>query len=234
MSETPPLISRRTFLATGAVLAAGAAIPSTLLVNTTDTLEVTERTLALPGLPIEFEGYRIAQVSDVHLYDGAYHPAAFRALGALRAAKADLIVLTGDMWDSVDGCLVTHEWLQDMPKNVPTVAILGNHEYNHLPSGVRPADPYEKAQIPLLVNDSMIIEHRGAQMALIGLDDLRHGKPNPARAIRALPEGLVECWLIHEPGMLDQMTWPEWGSSVRFSLLGHTHGGQVRDRKSVV
>ncbi|MEO7962888.1 MAG: twin-arginine translocation signal domain-containing protein, partial [Gemmatimonadaceae bacterium] len=110
MSETPPLISRRTFLATGAVLAAGAAIPSTLLVNTTDTLEVTERTLSLAGLPAAFEGYRIAQVSDVHLYEGAYHPAAFRALGALRAAKADLIVVTGDMWDSVDGCLVTHEW----------------------------------------------------------------------------------------------------------------------------
>jgi uncharacterized protein len=226
MSETPPLLSRRTFLATGAVLAAGAAIPSALLSNTTDKLEITEHGLSLPGLPPAFEGYRIAQVSDVHLYDG-YHPAAVQTLEALKRARADLIVVTGDMWDSAAGCQVTHEWLQEMPKNVPSVAILGNHEYNHLPAGVRPETAYKKAGIPLLVNDTMVIEHRGERMALVGLDDLRHGTPYPARAWRALPEGVVECWLIHEPGMLDRMTWPEW-ATVRFSLLGHTHGGQVR------
>lgn len=227
MSDTPPpLLSRRTFLATGAVLAAGAALPKALLANTTDTLDISERRLLLPGLPDAFEGFRIAQISDVHLYDG-YHSTALQTLNAVKRANADLIVVTGDMWDTPEGCSIAHEWLQELPRETKTVAILGNHDYNHLPTGYGPETAYRKAGIPLLVNDSMVIEHRGERMALIGLDDLRHGNPDAARAARRLDEGMVECWLIHEPGTFDRMTWPEW-NSVRFSLLGHTHGGQVR------
>lgn len=227
MPDTPPpLLSRRTFLATGAVLAAGAALPKAVLANTTDTLDVHERRLVLPGLPEAFEGFRIAQVSDVHLYDG-YHPAALQTLQAVKRTNADLIVVTGDMWDTPEGCQVTHEWLQELPKGTPKVAIYGNHDYNHLPPGFTSETAYRKAGIPLLVNDTMVIEHRGAKMALVGLDDLRHGNPDAVRAARHLPEGVVECWLIHEPGTFDRMTWPE-GNAVRFSLLGHTHGGQVR------
>ena len=228
MADTP-LLTRRTFLATGAAIAAGATVPRALAAsfsNTTDVLEVTEHRLALRGLPSAFEGYRIAQVSDVHLYDG-YHPASVQTLAALEKARPDLILVTGDMWDTSQGIDAATNWLREMPAGVPRVAILGNHEYAHLPAGVRPETAYEKAGIPLLVNDSLVLEHRGARLALVGLDDLRHGAPDPVRAARAVPEGVVECWLIHEPGMLDRMTWPEW-DAVRFTLLGHTHGGQIR------
>jgi predicted MPP superfamily phosphohydrolase len=228
MADTP-LLTRRTFLATGAAITAGAVVPRAILSslsNTTDVLEVTEHRLSLRGLPSAFEGYRIAQVSDVHLYDG-YHPASVQTLAALEKARPDLIVVTGDMWDTTAGIDAAANWLREMPAGVPRVAILGNHEYAHLPAGIRPESAYEKAGIPLLVNESLVLEHRGARMALVGLDDLRHGAPDPVRAAQAVPEGVVECWLIHEPGTLGRMIWPEW-DAVRFTLLGHTHGGQIR------
>lgn len=225
MSESS-LITRRTFLATGAALAAGAAVPSAILADTTAQVEVTEHRLLLPGLPTGLEGFRIAHITDVHLYEG-YHPAAEQALAALERIRPDLIVVTGDMWDTPAGNVAAGEWLQSLPCGVPAVAVLGNHDYSHLPRGVRPDDAYRRAGVPLLVNDVLVLESGGSKLAIAGLDDLRRGSPDPRATARQIPHGASECWLIHEPGMLDGITWPNTPAP-RFALLGHTHGGQVR------
>lgn len=224
--DTSKKISRRAFLAGGAALAAGAAVPSALLANSTDGVEVTRRSLHLPGLPSALEGFRVAQVTDVHLYDGI-HPTAAQALAVLTTARADLIVVTGDLWDTTTGAEAASEFLQALPQGVPAVAILGNHDYRHLPAATKPATAYVRGRVPLLVNEVLTLTHNGAMLAVIGLDDLRYGAPDPGVARRNIPEGATECWLIHEPGMLEEMDWPD-SPTPRFSLSGHTHGGQIR------
>lgn len=221
-----PVLSRRAFLASAAALTAGAAVPSTLLADTTDSVEVARRTIRLPGLPAAFEGYRIAQVSDVHLYDG-FHRAAAHTLTLLERLRPDLIVVTGDLWDTPAGAGAAAEWLQSLPRGVSSVAILGNHEYDHLVRGVRPEWAYERGGVPLLVNEVLTLRRGDAKLALIGLDDLRNGRPDPVGVVPHIPEGAVQCWLIHEPEVLEQMRFPASGDR-RFSLSGHTHGGQVR------
>jgi predicted MPP superfamily phosphohydrolase len=89
---------------------------------------VSTVTLAHPGLPAAFEGYRIVQVSDLH--SARFGVGQGDLLAAIKAAKPDLILLTGDYTDAWDGGAVdlspVTELVRGLPSGVPVYYILGN------------------------------------------------------------------------------------------------------------
>jgi predicted MPP superfamily phosphohydrolase len=224
-------ITRRRFLATSAMAAVAAAIP-VVEAEAEDDVRVTRLPVVVPNLPAGLAGATIAHVTDLHIYDTEPHPAARRALAILERERPDLLVVTGDQWDHRAGVGGYESWLRARPRGLPAVAVLGNHEYA-LGRGTR-ADiaraarkVHDRGDAELLVDETREIRLRDSRLRIFGLDDLRHGTPDPTRFERILDPAEPQLWLFHEPGQADQAGWPS-AAKPFLMLAGHTHGGQIR------
>lgn len=178
--------------------------------------------LALPGLPAAFEGYRIAQLSDVHV--GSLFPADhFRAfVRTANALDVDLIALTGDYVTS--GTRFHEEAaaaLCELTARDGSVAILGNHdnfgEREPLASALR------KGGVRLLENEHIRIVHGNDALVVVGVDDAFTRRSDVAASFRDVPDGAFVIALAHEPKLFRSIA--ERGA--RLVLMGHTHWGQV-------
>lgn len=169
---------------------------------------------------------RVAQVSDLHLYNGV-HPVADEVLALLDREGPDLVVLTGDQWDQSEGSRTLGSWLRSLPTGSPAVAVVGNHEYWAGADVAQAERIHDRAGVSLLVNQAETFAVNGAAVTLVGLDDLRAGRPDATTAVRGALPGIPQIWLIHEPGQVDLLDWPE-GAEPALILSGHTHGGQIR------
>ena len=209
-------ITRRRFLATSAMAAVAATIPI-VEAEAEDDVRVTRLPVFVPNLPAALWGVTIAHVTDLHLYEDEPHPAARRALVILERQRPDLLVVTGDQWDHRAGIAGYEAWLRARPSGLPALAVLGNHEYA-LGGGsasdiAREArQVHERGEAELLVNESREIPLRGSHLRVFGLDDLRHGKPQPALFDPVLDPAEPQLWLFHEPGQADRPGWPSAAS----------------------
>jgi uncharacterized protein len=101
-------------------------------------LEVTHQRIRLAPLPKAFEGFRIVQLSDLHISAFMSAEEIRRYAAIANRLKPDLVALTGDFvtWDAtaqgaavealsrlrapfgVFGCLGNHEWLTDTEDSI--------------------------------------------------------------------------------------------------------------------
>src|SRR4051794_27002764 len=87
------------------------------------TLEV-----ALPGLPLELDGFRVAHLSDFHLGPPSRgEVAAKRAVDWVAGREPDLVCITGDLLTRASGVPLLRELVSRLPRRC--YAILGNHDY---------------------------------------------------------------------------------------------------------
>jgi hypothetical protein len=224
-------ISRRRLLQT--VLGAGAVLGSVGGYATGIEpfwLQMHELPLRVPGLPAALNGYRVAQVSDMHTGDLVPYSYLSSVIRRLNDAQPDLVLITGDM--------IHHERRFISPAvelisqiRAPKVASLGNHDYAPFTSEPHHetilADELERelprANCPLLRNSAMPWEARGARVWLVGLEDYWSRLFDPFAAFaNAGPEPRLV--LSHNPDTAADLV--RFGAAAIFS--GHTHGGQVR------
>ena len=185
-------------------------------------VEVTRRRIVLARLPKAFEGFRIAQLSDVHI--SSFMPAETirRCVTLTNQLEPDLVALTGDYlsWDPaaqeevVDALAGLHA-----PQGV--LGCLGNHE-TITRSEASMAQLFAAKGIRILRQERATVQLRGETINLIGIDDSDED-------LRGL-EGLVmpdtiNILLVHSvyPHDFDRVA--EVG--VDLTLAGHTHGGQL-------
>ena len=192
---------------------------------------VVERVrLPLAGLPAELAGVRIAHITDLHIGPQLRARRLGQLLDQVNALEADLIVITGDIFDFDpafidEGC----RELAGLEARCGVYAVLGNHDvYTGADAVAGGIAQYTK--IRLLRDESVCVEVRGRPLHVIGIDD-------PGRALRerhmesaALP-GLLARIPAHEPRLL-LMHRPSYFEQVArlgvpAALAGHTHGGQV-------
>jgi predicted MPP superfamily phosphohydrolase len=215
-------IGRRQFLtgvgATGVVIAADA------FGLEANRVFLTRHEVAIPGLPSGLDGIRLAQITDVHFPGNRI--AARAALELLNQERPDVVVLTGDMTESVEALTQVRSFAADARGSIATAAILGNWEHRAGAIGELAFDTYRSAGVQLLVNSAMTIDVSGVPLTLVGLDDPVTGTPDLTTA-RAGVAPATEIWLVHSPGYLEA---PPAETSQRPILLlaGHTHGGQIR------
>jgi len=235
--DRPVLLSpeRRRFLEKTAVTVSTVPFVASaygLLYERTD-IETTHHRVKLKRLPKAFDGFRLAQLSDIHI--GPFMPAdeIRRCVLMVNQLKPDLVALTGDFitWDATtEGAVV--EALSALRAPFGVFGCLGNHE--------RWADVQDSltrlfaAQgVRILRHAHAPIESGGEQLNLIGVDyqtSRRFGPPGD-RIVSKYLEGVAALMLpdtanillSHNPNSFDRAA--ELG--IDLSLAGHTHGGQV-------
>jgi predicted MPP superfamily phosphohydrolase len=183
---------------------------------------VRVRTIEVPiaGLHPGFDGYRVVQLSDLHV--GSFDPKGRGLEWAERANAlgADLAVVTGDL---VTSGTVFYEDVADVigalraPDGV--LVALGNHDM--WDSGQLVA-AIEKRGPRVLRNAWTALERGQGVLVVAALDDFSTGKDDLERTLAARPEGPT-LLLSHFPHFFEQAA--ERG--VELVLSGHTHGGQI-------
>lgn len=179
------------------------------------------------NLPAAFDGYTLLQLTDLHISPLFPAPWTRAMVAGANAAKADLVVITGDL---IDGGVAERTpdvaALRGLRAPDGVFVIPGNHEYffdepawmRHFAGlGMRP-----------LENRHVVIARRGAELVLAGVTDLsagRAGYPSPdlARALTGAPRGAPVILLDHQPRNARAAA----AQGVALQLSGHTHGGLI-------
>ncbi|MFO0759504.1 MAG: metallophosphoesterase [Byssovorax sp.] len=178
--------------------------------------------VALPGLDPAFDGYRIVQLSDLHI--GALGPRSMAERWALLAnrAGADLIALTGDY---VTSGTAFHEDIAAVlgalsaPDGV--VAVMGNHDY--FGDGEPLLSLLAERGVRVLRNASMRVARGGAGLCVAGVDDTYTRRADVALALRGAKGGDPIIALCHDPQVFPALA----GGGAALVLSGHTHAGQL-------
>jgi predicted MPP superfamily phosphohydrolase len=197
---------------------------------------VRELEVKLKELPAGLEGFRIGQITDIHV--GAFiSPEHVRAaVEAMNSAGVHLQVMTGDLIDDIEQLDETMAALEACRAPHGMLAILGNHEYWR---GLEPIlagyEDLSKRGVPvrLLVDEAHVVEHGGERLRVVGVDYPMTGRQPLARAQRmrrsaevafqGMQPGEVVLCLSHHPSFFPYAA--ERGAHL--TLSGHTHGGQV-------
>jgi predicted MPP superfamily phosphohydrolase len=186
--------------------------------------EVIEVPVELPQMPVEFNGYRIVQISDLHLGSWMDGNRLAKLAEMVNHLQPDLIAITGDFISSEDPNLedelVYGLSLLRAPDGI--TAVMGNHDHRHgLELVVR---ALKTVGIEILNNRSISINRGKARFWVAGTDSYTEGLANIQPILRHLPSSEPAILLVHEPDFADISA-----ATGRFDLQlsGHTHGGQV-------
>ena len=195
-------------------------------------LEVNEYEIVSNSVPQNFDGFRIAQVSDLH--NAEFGEGNSKLIALISQTDPDIIVITGDLIDSRHTDIeIALEFARQAIKISPVYYVSGNHEvrlreYENLKMGLA------EAGVIVLENQKVEITREGESITLLGLDDpsfqedyLFGDSESVARqAIENLQNASdgYTILLSHRPELFD--LYVETGMDLVFS--GHAHGGQFR------
>ena len=150
------------------------------------TVQTTFRTLRCATLPEAFSGLRIVQISDLHgRVFGKEHAA---LLSAVRAAKPDIIAITGDLADEDTPLPSLRPLLAGLTALAPVYYVTGNHEWV-ISRAVRQTlcDLLDGYGVIRLENDYRVLERDGQRLVIAGVDD-----PNGPADQKTAPELIRE------------------------------------------
>ena len=183
--------------------------------------------IPLDRWPRALDGFRIAQISDIHigpLLDGRF---ARRITERVNALGADLVCVTGDL---VDG---SARLLAD--EVAPFGALRGRHgvffvtgNHDHYSGANDWVKVVERLGLVALRNRSVEIRDADAAFTLAGVDDHRGGfgdgqREDLGRALAGRDPALPVVLMAHDPSTFKRAS----QSGVDLQLSGHTHGGLI-------
>ncbi len=184
--------------------------------------------IILPHLHQALDGFRIVQLSDIHIGETLGRRFAQRLVDRVNALKADVIAVTGD---AVDGSVhrVKHDVapFADLRARHGLFFVTGNHEYYH--GAEAWMDHWREMGHTVLHNAHVVLDHDNANVTLGGVSDLQggqffeHHRPSAAKAFENAPTEGVRVLLAHQPKFAADAQ----GHGVDLMLSGHTHGGQM-------
>ncbi len=230
-----PLPARRQFIVQTAVAVCAtpfAACAYGLLVERTD-VQTTHRRIMLKRLPKAFDGFRIAQLSDIHIGPFMTARSVRKYAAQVNQLKPDLVALTGDFvtWQASPEREVV-EALSGLKAPFGIFGSIGNHE---IWAGVEDSITrlFAAQGTKVLRQENVTLASAGERLNLIGVDyqSLSHFGRHGDGFVSEYLEGVeklvlpdtVNILMSHNPNTFDRAA--ELG--IDLSLAGHTHGGQV-------
>ncbi|HLI84116.1 MAG TPA: metallophosphoesterase [Bryobacteraceae bacterium] len=196
-------------------------------------LQVTRQPIRLANLPRGFHGFRIAQLSDIHVGPFMSEEQIRKFVEIANGLKADLIVLTGDFvtWDASTAPAVVNA-LSGLKAPLGVYGSLGNHDA-WAAAEDELAELFSHTGVRILRQERTPIMAAGESINLIGVDFTNshsmtvggwHLSSSRLEGIEKLMmPGTANILLSHNPDSFDRAA--ELG--IDLSLAGHTHGGQL-------
>lgn len=195
-------------------------------------LEINEYEIKSDKIPDAFEGFRIAQISDLHNTEIGGENA--KLLSMLKDAEPDIIVITGDIIDSYHTDIdVALQFIEKVVKIAPCYYVTGNHEARLLSEDYLSFEKKMKEDgICVLHDETVRIERDGEYILLGGIDDPSFASRFYDVAYSDLSSHIGEIFeeaefqilLSHRPELFSEYV--DAGVDLVFS--GHAHGGQFR------
>jgi hypothetical protein len=199
-------------------------------------LEVNQVVVNCRGLPSTLDGLRIVHLTDLHRSRFVSSRYLEQAIEVANDQRPDLIVFTGDyithgrtprgnvIYGTAAGAQsLMADAARCMGKaraRYGVFASLGNHDHWHDGDGC--ARAIAEAGVPVLRNESAMIEVKGTTVPVVGLGDLWTEGVNFQKAFARVTQPFSVV-LMHNPDSFEH--WPRNGGHL--ILSGHTHGGQV-------
>jgi predicted MPP superfamily phosphohydrolase len=187
------------------------------------------KTVEVPiaGLPPALQGFRIAQISDLHVGPTIKRAWLQRVVDAVNRLEPDVVAVTGDLVDGSVAELAEHVApLAQLRSRHGSFFVTGNHEYY---SGAGPwIDHLQRLGVRVLMNEHVVLRHHQAPIVLAGVADwsAHHFDPeqrsDPHRAVAGAPAAAIKVLLAHQPRSARAAA----DAGFHLQLSGHTHGGQ--------
>jgi predicted MPP superfamily phosphohydrolase len=195
--------------------------------NARRTAQVKRVSIRLKALPAGLDGFRIAQISDIHVGPTIKASYLEKIVDRVNALDADVVAITGDLVDGSVAELREHvASLARLRARHGVFFVTGNHEYY---SGVHGwVAELQRLGIRVLHNEHVVLQHGGAALVLAGVPDYtgHHFDPahrsDPAAALAGAPPDAIRVLLAHQPRTAAAAA----AAGFDLQLSGHTHGGQ--------
>lgn len=183
---------------------------------------VREREIPVVDLPEAWEGYRIAQISDLHCGPFASPARVARWVAAVNDLSADLVAVTGDLITQGSHYVeAVAEALGALRAADGVYACMGNHDYFTPGDEVAPA--LERAGLCVLRNRGVVLSREGSSLYVAGVDDTWTRRHDLGLALAERPPEAPAVLLAHDPALFPEAA----AAGVDLTLSGHTHGGQL-------
>ncbi len=180
-------------------------------------LELSDLKVKLPGLPTQFDDFKLLFITDTHLRQ---HTSKIDLiLQKCDEAKPDLICLGGDYCFTSMSSNSAIQLFDSLSARCKTVGILGNADY-------RINEDTRKSwtkHIKLLVNHSLCLQRNGKELWITGVDDPHHERDILPIALAPVPDNASVILLAHSPEIINRPI----DKRIKLILTGHTHGGQI-------
>ena len=217
-------LQRRGFLAVVAMTLGSVVIGVSQAVRGPKVFEVD---IPIENLPEELQGFKIAQISDLHVGPTIGRKYTEQVVQMVNSLSPDLIALTGDFVDgSVKQLRSALEPIGTLRAKHGTYFVTGNHEYYW---GVREwLDEFRRLGARTLLNEHVVIAEQGKELVIAGVTDLSAGRmlpgheSNPKKSLEGAPDQRIKILLAHQPATYKEA----YDAGFHLQLSGHTHGGQ--------
>ena len=209
-------------------------------------VEIKQVDLKFDNLPEDFEGYKIMQISDIHLGSFMHSKRSLQKTTKLiQNYSPDALFFTGDLVNNYSEEL--KGWadiFKTMNKNIKSISILGNHDYGNYSqweSGLLKEENFDKILeahdrfgFQLLRNENTIIKRGNDSIYIIGVENWGH-PPFPQyadldAALKNIPKKSFKILLSHDPAHWESVV--KYSDNIDLTLSGHTHGMQWGIKKA--
>ena len=201
---------------------------------------VDKQNLYFDDLPMQLDGLKIVQISDIHLGSFRNDPSVLKeTLQKIEILQPDLLLFTGDIVNNFSEEMKGFEpYLKQLSARYGKYAIQGNHDYGDYyewPDSVSKRNNLRQIEsgltntgFRLLLNQWDKVTVKDTSFALIGVENWGH-RPFPQYAnldvaMKGVPSNSFKILMTHDPAHWEAMVVPQ--TDIPLTLSGHTHGGQ--------
>ena len=203
-------------------------------------LNVEKQDLYFDSLPEQLNGFKIVQLSDIHL--GSFEKNTNVMENTVRIVnqiQPDLLLFTGDLVNNFSEEVTGFEpYFKQLSAQYGKFAIQGNHDYGDYSSWPDSASKTKNllqiqsfltdAGFNLLLNQWKKITVKDTSLFLIGVENWGH-PPFPQYAnlnvaMTNIPDRSFKILMSHDPSHWNSIVVPQ--TDIPLTLSGHTHGAQ--------
>lgn len=241
--KEPYNLSRNKFITSVGLLIGGSLLSSLLygIVKGAYNYTVHKSKITFKNLPESFKGFKIVQISDMHIGSFVSERPLEKAFSMINDLNPDLILFTGDLVNNVASETTSfHSTLKKLKATHGVFSVLGNHDYgDYVQWDSKEAKEKNLSDLlsfqssfgwKVLMDETVKIEKDNDYINLIGIQNwgakARFPKYGDLRkATKGIDNSKVSILMSHDPSHWEAQVLKEF-KEIDLMLSGHTHGMQ--------